>query len=75
MYTLWFEDYDGGVRELGQFNNIASVQLYAEEWIGRWGTNEEQMFDLNGGLTMEAPDGRVYGDVVSFVPTYLYNGF
>jgi len=74
MYSLFFEDFDGGVRELGQFVDIASAQLYAEEWVGRWGTNEEEMFELNEGLTMAAPDGCVFGDVVSSAPMFLYRG-
>jgi len=74
MYSLFFEDFDGGMRELGQFVDIASAQLYAEEWIGRWGTNEEEMFELNEGLTLMTPCGTVYADVVSETPVVVYRG-
>ncbi len=74
MYTLYYEDFDGGIRELAQFSDIASAQLFAEEWVGRWGTNEEQMFALNEGLTLQFPDGNVFGDVVSESLTFLHFG-
>ena len=73
MWNLFFEDYYG-IRQLGQFVNLPTAKEFAEEWMCGWATCEDEMFALNEGLTIQAPDGRVFGDVVSESPTFLYIG-
>ncbi len=71
MFKLFFED-ENHIREIGDFNSIGEASDYAAEWAGRWTSTEDDMFELAQGLTIETPDGGVYGDVTSQSMSFLY---